>query len=135
MIVAEGLAQIATAMCWTGSVMPKAFTKISSPSSNGWPIQLIREIPIAQHFTNGYMPSLIKSQKNGRRKSRKTLLTTGRKGNLGEFLSARVAHASGLSGKKNGYTLALMGALTPHQDGAPTGLDITIVHLDPGGRE
>ncbi len=115
--------------------MPKAFTKISSPSSNGWPIQLIRGNPNCSAFYKWIYAELDKVTKEWPAKITKDTLTTGRKGNLGEFLSARVAHASGLSGKKNGYTLALMGALTPHQDGAPTGLDITIVHLDPGGDE
>jgi hypothetical protein len=62
-----------------------------------------------------------------------TKLTTGRKGNLGEFVSYHVARANGLYGKEKGYTVALMGALTPLQNGAPTGLDITILHLDPAG--
>lgn len=62
-----------------------------------------------------------------------TKLTTGRQGNLGEYLSFHVVKASGRYGKKDGYTIALMGALTPLQDGAPTGLDTTIVHLDPSG--
>jgi len=58
---------------------------------------------------------------------------TGRQGNLGEFISYKVAQSSGLHGKSKGYTVAIMGALTPLQDGAPTGLDTTIVYLDPDG--
>jgi hypothetical protein len=58
-------------------------------------------------------------------------LKTGRRGNLGEFISYKVARSSGLYGKEKGYTIAIMGALTPLQDGAPTGLDTTIIHLDP----
>jgi len=62
-----------------------------------------------------------------------TKLTSGRQGNLGEYLSYKVVKASGRYGKSKGYTIAIMGALTPLQDGAPTGLDTTIIHLDPGG--
>lgn len=115
--------------------MPKAFTKVSTPSPKGWPIQLVRGSPDCAAFYEWIYAELAAVTSVWPKKITKATLTTGRKGNLGEFLSARVAHASGLSGKKNGYTVALMGALTPLQDGAPTGLDITILHLDPGGDE
>ncbi|HFF2143909.1 TPA: hypothetical protein ACGBGC_004121, partial [Pseudomonas aeruginosa] len=108
-----------------------AFTKLPSTSSNGWQIQLFRGDPDCGAFYQWIHTELAKATKIWPPKI--TKLTTGRKGNLGEFLSYKVAHKSGLRGKGNGYTVALMGALTPLQNGAPTGLDITIVHLDPGG--
>lgn len=111
--------------------MPTAFTKLPSQSSNGWIVQLIRGNPDCAAFYQWIHTELKRATKNWPPKI--TKLTTGRKGNLGEFLSYRVARASGLYGKGSGYTIALMGALTPLQDGAPTGLDTTIVHLDPGG--
>ncbi|WP_457370127.1 hypothetical protein [Pseudomonas sp. TE36184] len=110
-----------------------AFTKSPAKSSNGWQIQLVRGNPDCAAFYQWIHTELTKATKNWPPKI--TKLTTGRKGNLGEFLSYKIAHASGLRGKGNGYTVALMGALTPLQDGAPTGLDITILHLDPGGDE
>ncbi len=113
--------------------MSIAFTKSPSKSSSGWDIQLIRGNPDCAAFYTWVHTELTKVTKNWPPKI--TKLTTGRKGNLGEFLSYKVARASGLYGKSKGYTVALMGALTPLQDGAPTGLDITIVHLDPGGDE
>lgn len=113
--------------------MPMTFTSSPSKSSNGWQIQLVRGNPDCAAFYQWIHGELTKVTKNWPPKI--TKLTTGRKGNLGEFLSYKVARASGLYGKRNGYTLALMGALTPLQDGAPTGLDVTIVHLDPMGDE
>jgi len=108
-----------------------AFKKSNSKSSNGRQIQLVRGDPDCAAFYQWIHAELTKVTTNWPPKI--TKLTTGRRGNLGEFISSRVARASGLHGKSQGYTLALMGALTPLQDGAPTGLDITIVHLDPGG--
>lgn len=113
--------------------MSVAFIKSPSRSSNGRDIQLIRGNPDCAAFYQWIHAELTKAIKNWPPKI--TKLTTGRKGNLGEFLSYKVARTSGLYGKKNGYTVALMGALTPLQDGAPTGVDITIVHLDPSGDE
>jgi len=111
--------------------MPMAFKKTPSKSSSGRQIQLVRGDPDCAAFYEWIHAELTKATMNWPPKI--TKLTTGRKGNLGEFLSYLVARGSGLYGMKDGYTLALMGALTPLQDGAPTGLDITIVHLDPGG--
>ncbi|WP_182161949.1 hypothetical protein [Rugamonas brunnea] len=110
-----------------------AFKKSPSKSSNGRQIQLVRGNPDCATFYQWIHAELAKVTTNWPPKITKTTLTTGRRGNLGEFLSYRVARESGLYGKSKGYTLALMGALTPLQDGAPTGLDITIVHLDPSG--
>lgn len=111
--------------------MPMAFNKSPSTSSNGRLIQLVRGDPDCASFYQWIHAELKKITTNW--PPQITTLTTGRQGNLGEFLSYRVARASGLHGKSKGYTIALMGALTPLQDGAPTGLDITIVHLDPDG--
>lgn len=108
-----------------------AFKKSPSKSSNGRLIQLVRGDPDCASFYQWIHAELKKITKNWPPKINK--LTTGRRGNLGEFLSYRVARASGLHGRSNGYTIALMGALTPLQDGAPPGLDITIVYLDPNG--
>lgn len=110
-----------------------AFKKWSSTSSNGRNIKVIRGDPDCATFYRWIHTELTQVTKNWPPKITARTLTTGRKGNLGEFLSYRVARSSGLHGKSKGYTLALMGALTPLQDGAPTGLDITIVHLDPSG--
>lgn len=108
-----------------------AFNKSPSKSSNGWDIQLMRGDPDCAAFYQWIYTELTKVTQHWPPKI--TKLTTGRKGNLGEFLSYKVAVVNGLYGKKKGYTVALMGALTPLQDGAPTGLDTTIVHLDPSG--
>ncbi|MCE9732349.1 hypothetical protein [Pectobacterium sp. IFB5596] len=108
-----------------------SFSKSPSKSPNDWQIQLMRGDPDCGAFYRWIHTELTKVIKNWPPKV--TTLTTGRKGNLGEFLSYRVACVNGLHGKRKGYTVALMGALTPLQDGAPTGLDTTIVHLDPGG--
>jgi hypothetical protein len=110
-----------------------AFKKSPSKSSNGRQIHLVRGNPDCAAFYQWIHAELTNVTKIWPPKIPK--LTTGRKGNLGEFISYRVARSSGLHGKSNGYTLALMGALTPLQDGAPTGLDTTIIHLDPGGDE
>ncbi|MBN0147782.1 hypothetical protein JTL51_33245, partial [Pseudomonas aeruginosa] len=92
-----------------------AFTKLPSTSSNGWQIQLFRGDPDCGAFYQWIHTELAKATKIWPPKI--TKLTTGRKGNLGEFLSYKVAHKSGLRGKGNGYTVALMGALTPLQNG------------------
>lgn len=110
-----------------------AFKKSQSKSSNGRQIHLVRGDPDCAAFYGWIYAELKKVTKTWPPTITKATLTTGRKGNLGEFLSFRIARASGLYGKSKGYTIALMGALTPLQDGAPTGLDITIVHLDPSG--
>jgi hypothetical protein len=112
--------------------MSKAFKKLPSKSVNGRTIHLVRGDPDCAAFyqwIHSELTTILK--KNWPPKI--TALTTGLRGNLGEFISYRVARASGLYGKKNGFTIALMGALTPLQHGAPPGLDITIVYLDPGG--
>lgn len=108
-----------------------AFTKSLSRSAKGWDIQLVRGDPDCAEFYEWIHTELKKVTTTWPPKI--TGLTTGRRGNLGEFLSYRIARASGFHGKDRGFTLALMGALTPLQDGAPTGLDTTIVHLDPSG--
>ena len=108
-----------------------AFKKSHSKSSNGRQIQLVRGDPDCAAFYQWVHTELTKVTTNWPPKI--TKLNPGRRGNLGEFLSYRVARASGLYGKSKGYTLALMGALTPLQDGAPPGMNITIVHLDPCG--
>jgi hypothetical protein len=111
--------------------MPMAFKDSHPKSTNGRQIRLVRGDPDCAAFYQWIHAELAKVTLIWPPKI--TALTTGRQGNLGEFLSYRVARASGLHGKSKGYTVALMGALTPLQDGAPTGLDITIVHLDPEG--
>lgn len=107
------------------------FKKISSTSSAGRAIQIIRGDPDCAAFFNWIQAELVAATKHWPPPIAK--LTTGRRGNLGEYLSYKVARTSGLYGKSKGYTIAIMGALTPLQDGAPTGLDTTIVHLDPDG--
>jgi hypothetical protein len=111
--------------------MSIAFNKSPSKSSNGRLIQLVRGDPDCASFYQWIHAELKKTITNWPPKIK--TLTTGRRGNLGEFLSHRVARASDLYGKSKGYTIALMGALTPLQDGAPPGLDITIVYLAPDG--
>lgn len=108
-----------------------AFNKLPFKSSNGRDILLMRGNPDCGTFYKWIYAELANVTKNWPPKI--TALTTGRRGNLGEFLSYKVAVVNGLYGKRKGYTVALMGALTPLQDGAPTGLDTTIVHLDPSG--
>jgi hypothetical protein len=122
-----------TAMSHNNNEMPMAFKKSQSTSSNGRQIQLVRGDPDCAAFYQWIHTELTKVTKIWPPKISE--LTTGRKGNLGEFISHRIARSSGLHGKSNGYTVALMGALTPLQDGAPTGLDTTIIHLDPSGDE
>ncbi len=113
--------------------MPMAFTRVQKKSSSGYQIQFVRGNPDCAAFYEWIHGQLTEVTKAWPPKI--TKLETGRKGNLGEFLSFKVARESGLYGKKNGYTVALVGALTPLQDGAPPGLDVTIVHLDPAGNE
>jgi len=107
------------------------FNKFAFKSSNARDIQLMRGNPDCETFYKWIYAELANVTKNWPPKI--TTLTTGRQGNLGEFLSYKVAVVNGLHGKTKGYTVALMGALTPLQDGAPTGLDTTIVYLDPLG--
>lgn len=107
------------------------FKKSPTKSTGGRLIQLVRGDPDCASFYQWIHAELNLVTKNWPPKISK--LNTGRRGNLGEFISHRVARASGLSGKAKGFTIALMGALTPLQDGAPPGLDITIVYLDPNG--
>ncbi|WEN15724.1 hypothetical protein PY254_03350 [Rhodanobacter sp. AS-Z3] len=107
------------------------FRKKPSTSSSGRAIQLVRGDPDCAAFYRWIHAELVAATKHWPPPI--TKLPSGRTGNLGEFLSYKIARASGLYGKSNGYTIAIMGALTPLQDGAPTGLDTTILHLDPGG--
>lgn len=107
------------------------FQKKSYVSSAGRAIQIVRGDPDCAAFFNWIHAELVAVTKHWPPPIKK--LTTGRRGNLGEFLSYKVAQASGLYGKSKGYTIAIMGALTPLQDGAPTGLDTTILYLDPSG--
>lgn len=107
------------------------FKKKSITSSAGRAIQIVRGEPDCEAFFNWIQAELVAATKHWPPPI--TKLTTGRRGNLGEYLSYKVARISGLYGKSKGYTIAIMGALTPLQDGAPTGLDTTIVHLDPSG--
>lgn len=108
-----------------------AFSKLSSTSSGGRKIELIRGNPDCASFYQ-WIHSLLSADTTHWPPEVKKL-TNGRSGNLGEYISFKVAKASGLHGMASGYTIALAGALTPLQDGAPTGVDITIVHLDPSG--
>lgn len=108
-----------------------AFIKTSQPGSAKRAIQLVRGDPDCAAFFAWIQAELVAVTKHWPPPISE--LTTGRRGNLGEYLSYKVVKASGRYGKSNGYTIAIMGALTPLQDGAPTGLDTTIVHLDPGG--
>jgi len=105
--------------------MSIAFNKSPSKSYNARLIQLVWGDPDCASFYQWIHAELKKITPNWPPKIK--TLTTGRRGNLGEFLSYRVARASDLYGQSKGYTTALMGALTPLQDGAPPGLDITIV--------
>jgi hypothetical protein len=107
------------------------FKKSPTKSTGGRLIQLVRGDPDCATFYQWIHSELTKVTTNWPPKI--TTLTTGRRGNLGEFLSYKVARRSSLYGKSKGYTIAIMGALTPLQDGAPTGLDTTILHLDPNG--
>lgn len=108
-----------------------AFIKTSQPASAKRAIQLVRGDPDCATFFAWIQAELVAVTKQWPPPI--TELTTGRQGNLGEYLSYKVVKASGHYGKSKGYTIAIMGALTPLQDGAPTGLDTTIVHLDPDG--
>ncbi len=108
-----------------------AFNRTSHITSAKRAIQLVRGDPDCAAFFAWIQAELAKVTK--RWPPQVTEMTTGRQGNLGEYLSYKVLKACGYYGKSKGYTIAIMGALTPLQDGAPTGLDTTIVHLDPGG--
>lgn len=108
-----------------------SFKKSLKKTTGGRSIQLVRGDPDCETFyqwIHGELTNVIKKWP-----PKISALTTGRRGNLGEFISYRVARSSGLHGKSKGYTIAIMGANTPLQDGAPTGLDTTIIHLDPSG--
>lgn len=107
------------------------FKRSPSVSSGGRSIHLMRGDPDCETFYQWIHSELTKVTKKWPPKISE--LKTGRRGNLGEFISYKVAQSSGLHGKIKGYTIAIMGALTPLQDGAPTGLDTTIIHLDPSG--
>jgi hypothetical protein len=107
------------------------FKKESQTTSAKHEIQLVRGDPDCAAFFAWIQAELNAATAHWPPPIKK--LTTGRRGNLGEYLSYNVVKTSGLYGKSKGYTIAIMGALTPLQDGAPTGLDTTIVYLDPSG--
>lgn len=107
------------------------FIKTSHTTSAKRAIQLVRGNPDCAAFFAWIQEELAAATKHWPPPINE--LTTGRQGNLGEYLSYKVVKESGRHGKSKGYTIAIMGALTPLQDGAPTGLDTTIVHLDPSG--
>jgi hypothetical protein len=106
-----------------------SFIKNTEISANKYSVQCFTGTPDCAAFYAWVLDKLM----NGLSKWQPVAgpLTTGQVGNLGEYISYMVARQSGLSG--GGYTAALAGALTPLQIGTTPGLDITILHLDPGG--
>lgn len=107
-----------------------SFSKVSQVSTNNRAIHCVTGTPNCSAFYNWALTKLQDIL------SRWHLaytgpMTPGLQGNLGEFLSYHVARQSGLSGP--GFTGIALGANSPLNIGAPTGLDATIVFLSPDG--
>lgn len=77
-----------------------AFIKTSQPGSAKRAIQLVRGDPDCAAFFAWIQAELVAATKNWPPPI--TELTTGRRGNLGEYLSYKVVKASGRYGKSKG---------------------------------